>query len=93
MVITRISSSASARVGFIGLQNRGINSFDCYGVELGSVLAKHIRAQLSASRKTGASVQGFNASTSTLLEHYLANGKQKSDSAETTDNVAAPAET
>ena len=53
----------------------GINSFDQFGVELGSVLAKHVRAQLSASRKTGAPVQGFNASTSTLLEHYLANDK------------------
>lgn len=67
----------------------GINSFDQYGVELGSVLAKHVRAQLSASRKTGASVQGFNASTSTLLEHYLANGKQKNDSAHSTDDIVA----
>lgn len=55
----------------------GINSFDQFGVELGAVSAKHVRAQLSASRKTGASVQGFNASTSTLLEHYLANEKQQ----------------
>jgi len=55
----------------------GINSFDQFGLELGAVSAKHVRAQLSASRKTGASVQGFNASTSTLLEHYLANEKQQ----------------
>ena len=67
----------------------GINSFDQYGVELGSVLAKQVRAQLSASRKTGASVQGFNASTSTLLEHFLANGKQKNDSAHATDDIIA----
>ena len=53
----------------------GINSFDAFGWELGTASARHVRAQLSASRKTGASVQGFNASTSTLLEHYLAHGK------------------
>jgi glucose-6-phosphate isomerase len=55
----------------------GINSFDRFGVDLGIVLARQVRAQLSASRKTGASVQGFNASTSTLLEHFLASGKSK----------------
>jgi glucose-6-phosphate isomerase len=55
----------------------GINSFDQYGIELGKLLAKHVRAQLSASRRTGASVQGFNLSTSSLLEAYLAHGKQK----------------
>jgi len=49
----------------------GINSFDQFGVELGKHLAKHVRAQLSASRKTGASVQGFNSSTSSLLDIYL----------------------
>lgn len=53
----------------------GINSWDQFGVELGKVLATHIRSQLSASRKTGASVQGFNSSTSSLLEHFLAHGK------------------
>jgi glucose-6-phosphate isomerase len=55
----------------------GINSFDRFGVDLGKVLAKQVRAQLSASRNTGASVQGFNASTSTLLEHFLSGGKPK----------------
>ena len=50
----------------------GINSFDMNGTELGKVLARSVRAQLSASRKTGASVQGFNSSTSALLEQYLA---------------------
>lgn len=54
----------------------GINSFDQFGVELGKSLAKQVRAQLSASRKTGASVQGFNTSTSSLLEKYLASEKQ-----------------
>ena len=55
----------------------GINSFDTYGIELGKLLAKHVKGQLSASRRTGASVQGFNLSTSSLLEAYLAHGKQK----------------
>lgn len=55
----------------------GINSFDQYGLELGKLLAKHVRDQLAASRRTGATVQGFNASTSTLLEAYLAHGKQQ----------------
>ena len=53
----------------------GINSFDTFGVELGKLLAKHVKAQLSASRRTGASVQGFNLSTSSLLEAYLNHGK------------------
>ena len=53
----------------------GINSFDQWGVELGKVLAKQVRAQLSASRKSGAHVQGFNSSTSALLEAYLKQGK------------------
>lgn len=55
----------------------GINSFDQYGLELGKLLAKHVRVQLAASRRTGATVQGFNLSTSTLLEAYLAHGKQQ----------------
>mmetsp|Transcript_23634 Transcript_23634/g.26956 ORF Transcript_23634/g.26956 Transcript_23634/m.26956 type:complete len:606 (+) Transcript_23634:57-1874(+) len=53
----------------------GLNSFDQWGVELGKVLAKQVRSQLSASRKSGAHVQGFNSSTSALLESYLAHGK------------------
>ena len=55
----------------------GVNSFDQYGIELGKLLAKHVHAQLSGSRRTGASVQGFNLSTSSLLEAYLAHGKAK----------------
>jgi glucose-6-phosphate isomerase len=55
----------------------GINSFDQYGLDLGKAFVKTVRAQLSASRKTGASVQGFNYSTSNLLEHYLSHGRQK----------------
>ena len=66
---------AAAVVGFVW----GINSFDQYGLELGRMLAKTVRAQLSASRKTGASVQGFNYSTSNMLEHYLAHGKHSSE--------------
>ena len=53
----------------------GINSFDQWGVELGKMLAKQVRTQLSSSRKSGAHVQGFNKSTSSLLEAYLAHGK------------------
>ena len=55
----------------------GINSFDNFGNDVGRVMAKHVKAQLSASRKTGASVQGFNSSTSSLLDHYLAHGSEK----------------
>lgn len=54
----------------------GLNSFDQFGSELGQSLSKLVRAQLSASRKTGASVQGFNVSTGRLLEQYLAYQKQ-----------------
>jgi len=53
----------------------GINSFDQWGVELGKVLAKQVRSQLNASRKKSAAVQGFNSSTSSLLEAYLSHGK------------------
>ena len=53
----------------------GINSFDQWGVELGKVLAKQVRAQLNASRRSAASVQGFNSSTSALLEAYLGGSK------------------
>merc|ERR1712038_1477979 len=49
----------------------GLNSFDQWGVELGKVLAKQVRAQLSATRKSNAHIQGFNSSTSSLLEAYL----------------------
>jgi glucose-6-phosphate isomerase len=54
----------------------GINSFDQFGLEMGKLLAKYIRVQLAASRRTGATVQGFNQSTSSLLENYLNHGKQ-----------------
>eukprot|EP00934_Nitzschia_sp_Nitz4_P006922 Nitzschia sp. Nitz4//scaffold48_size128905//35415//37222//NITZ4_003587-RA/size128905-augustus-gene-0.20-mRNA-1//-1//CDS//3329552943//6912//frame0 len=53
----------------------GINSFDQNGLELGKLLAKHVRVQLAASRRTGSTVQGFNLSTSSLLEVYLSHGK------------------
>ncbi|MEW4566525.1 glucose-6-phosphate isomerase [Tautonia sp. JC769] len=49
----------------------GINSFDQWGVELGKVLAKQVRSQLSASRKESAQVEGFNPSTTALLRKYL----------------------
>jgi len=53
----------------------GLNSFDQWGVELGKSLAKQVRTQLSSSRKSGAQVQGFNSSTSAMLEAYLSHGK------------------
>ena len=49
----------------------GINSFDQWGVELGKVLAKQVRSQLTQSRKDSAPVQGFNSSTTNLLNRYL----------------------
>lgn len=53
----------------------GLNSFDQWGVELGKVLAKQVRTQLTASRKSNAQVQGFNSSTSAMIEAYLAHAK------------------
>jgi len=53
----------------------GINSFDQFGIELGRTMSSKIRHQLAASRRTGATVQGFNQSTTSLLEIYLAHGK------------------
>ena len=53
----------------------GLNSFDQWGVELGKVLAKKVRSQLNSSRKSQAQAHGFNSSTSSLLEAYLAHGK------------------
>jgi len=50
----------------------GLNSFDQWGVELGKVLAKRVRTQLAASRAKGVPPEGFNASTTRLLERYLA---------------------
>ncbi len=51
----------------------GINSFDQWGVELGKVLAKQVRGQLSRSRKEDAGIDGFNPSTTALLQRYLGN--------------------
>ncbi|GLD96492.1 hypothetical protein PINS_up005175 [Pythium insidiosum] len=50
----------------------GLNSFDQWGVELGKVLAKQVRNQLQASRSSQAPVQGFNSSTTYMLNKYLA---------------------
>jgi glucose-6-phosphate isomerase len=49
----------------------GVNSFDQWGVELGKVLAKQVRAQLARSRGGDASIEGFNHSTAAMLERYL----------------------
>lgn len=50
----------------------GVNSFDQWGVELGKVLAKKVRAQLSSSRGDAATpLEGFNPSTTSMLKRYL----------------------
>ena len=78
LVLDRLTPDACGRIlavyehrtavqGFIW----GINSFDQWGVELGKVLAKAVRGQLSRSRKEGAPVEGFNPSTTALLRKYL----------------------
>ncbi|CAK9001008.1 Glucose-6-phosphate isomerase [Durusdinium trenchii] len=58
----------SAVQGFVW----GINSFDQWGVELGKVLAKQVRTQLQSSRQDGAKVKGFNPSTTSMLERFVA---------------------
>jgi len=54
----------------------GINSFDQFGIELGRCMSSKIRYQLAASRRNGSTVQGMNQSTTSLLDIYLAHGKQ-----------------
>ncbi|CAN1126924.1 Glucose-6-phosphate isomerase, cytosolic [Linum perenne] len=49
----------------------GINSFDQWGVELGKSLATQVRKQLNASRTKKEAIQGFNSSTTALLDKYL----------------------
>ena len=50
----------------------GVNSFDQWGVELGKVLATKVRHQLATNRRVGNfEVDGFNASTTSLLQVYL----------------------
>uniref|UniRef100_A0A7S0CTX8 Glucose-6-phosphate isomerase n=1 Tax=Amorphochlora amoebiformis TaxID=1561963 RepID=A0A7S0CTX8_9EUKA len=56
----------------------GINSFDQFGVELGKVLGKKVRKQLQESRQEGAKVAGFNASTTKMLQMFLAGEKKES---------------
>lgn len=51
----------------------GINSFDQWGVELGKVLAKDVRAVFAAKKKgADADVARFNPATQHLLAAYLA---------------------
>ena len=52
----------------------GVNSYDQWGVELGKVLAKQVRAQLHDTRTEGADVDGFNRSTTRLLARYTDSG-------------------
>ena len=70
----------------------GLNSFDQWGVELGKVLAKQVRSQLSTSRATpGAAVSGFNPSTTALLERYLRGPAPKPGMAGLTTSAKAKA--
>mmetsp|Transcript_12159 Transcript_12159/g.19808 ORF Transcript_12159/g.19808 Transcript_12159/m.19808 type:complete len:83 (+) Transcript_12159:158-406(+) len=55
----------------------GINSFDSFGTDQGRVNAKRVRAQIGATRRRGASVQGFNSSSGFLLEAYLSHGRTR----------------
>lgn len=48
-----------------------VNSFDQWGVELGKVLAKTVKKKIVQVRKNDAKLDGFNASTTALLEQYL----------------------
>eukprot|EP00466_Bigelowiella_natans_P002556 jgi/Bigna1/58608/fgenesh1_pm.122_\ len=48
-----------------------VNSFDQYGVELGKSLGLTVREQLIRSRTQNAPVNGFNPSTTNLLNRYL----------------------
>ena len=53
-----------------------INSFDQWGVQLGKVLAGTVRKQLMASRADAdAAIEGFNPSSASMLQFYLAKGK------------------
>jgi len=55
----------------------GINSFDQWGVQLGKVLATKIRTQMQTSRAApDTPLEGFNPSTSYLLDAYLSYSKK-----------------
>lgn len=49
----------------------GINSFDQWGVELGKALAGKVRTQMNLARTQSKAVEGFNPSTTALLNRYL----------------------
>jgi glucose-6-phosphate isomerase len=52
----------------------GINSFDQWGVELGKVLASKVRSTIQQSRtknRTVAITDGFNYSTTRMMNKYL----------------------
>ena len=65
----------------------GLNSFDQWGVELGKVLASKVRVSMSQKRTTGeleGSSDGFNSSTTAMLNRYL-KGKAQLKYAEAED--------
>jgi glucose-6-phosphate isomerase len=50
----------------------GINSFDQWGVELGKVLASKVRGAIEQARDAeNGQVQGFNCSTTAMMQKYL----------------------
>eukprot|EP00240_Pyramimonas_obovata_P002986 CAMPEP_0118957516 /NCGR_PEP_ID=MMETSP1169-20130426/62146_1 /TAXON_ID=36882 /ORGANISM="Pyramimonas obovata, Strain CCMP722" /LENGTH=626 /DNA_ID=CAMNT_0006905601 /DNA_START=52 /DNA_END=1932 /DNA_ORIENTATION=- len=58
----------------------GVNSFDQWGVELGKVLAGGVRDRLRAARTNGRlDTAGLNPSTRRLIQHYLAQQPQDTD--------------
>ena len=52
----------------------GVNSFDQWGVELGKVLAKKVRSQLSKENPLGEGLETFNSSTRALMTKFHTSG-------------------
>jgi hypothetical protein len=48
-----------------------VNSFDQWGVELGKSLASKVRVSMNDCRTSGAKINGFNYSTTKLMQRYL----------------------
>lgn len=71
----------------------GVNSFDQWGVELGKVLATKVRSTISACRSSGTrvdAVQGYNASTTRLMNRFLATPLPSDDSGDGDGNDLPP---
>jgi len=57
----------------------GINSFDQWGVELGKVLGKRIRATMDSVREKKGTVTGYCNSTEEMMKYYLSGIESKDD--------------